>query len=77
MTIQNTIYISEVQILKTKTEVEIINENKVLVSRIIDSKIHSYEFDSETPITMRFVSNLTKLDNDMFILVCKPIDLYT
>ena len=66
MTITNTITVSEVLTYKTKTEV-FIDGDKATFSRLIDGKLRSCEINDAT---MRGLTNICKLDDNMFKMIC-------
>ncbi len=70
MTITNTIKKSY-QDLSTKTEIDIIDENNVMCSRVINSKLFTYLISQENLVTVKYVANLTKIDNELFIALSK------
>ena len=66
MLIINTITVSEVLTYKTKTEV-FMDGDKATFSRLIDGKMYSCELDDAT---MRGLTNICKLDDNMFKMIC-------
>ncbi len=66
MTITNSRNLSY-QEIKTKTELEIINECKINCTRLINSKIYTFLIENEKPITVKYIANLTKVDDELFI----------
>ena len=74
MTIHNTIYKSEVETLRTKTEVEIQDELSVTCSRIIDSKLCTIMINnSETrgAVTIGQIGNISKIDDEMYKMLAE------
>ena len=55
----------------TKTQVEVLDRNTVLFSRIIDSTIYSFIKKDDKPITIGMVANITKVDDILFKLLCE------
>lgn len=55
----------------TKTQVEVLDRNTVLFSRIIDSTIYSFIKKDDKPITIGMVANVTKVDDILFKLLCE------
>ena len=72
MTIYNTITNSEVDTLKTKTDVIIHHDRTVAVSRIIKRRIYQYLIvndEEKGPVTMKQVHPFTTMDDELFKLV--------
>jgi len=67
MVITNTITISEVETLKTKTGVFISEEGVASFSRIIDGKMKHYDVED---CTMKIATNVSRMDDNMFLLLC-------
>ena len=66
MVITNTITISEVETLKTKTGV-FMHHNRASFSRIIGGKMHHYDVED---CTMKIATNVSRMDDNMFLLLC-------
>ena len=73
MTINNTIYKSEVETLRTKTEVEIVSPERVICSRIINSRLFNFEMNKSEPITISQIANISRVDNELFMTICENI----
>jgi len=67
MIITNTITISEIETLKTKTGVAVHENGTVTFSRIIDGKLRHYEV---TDCTMRAATSISRMDDEVFKAVC-------
>jgi len=67
MTITNTIYISEVETLRTKTEVAI-SEEETRFTRLIKGKIRTIAI-CDPEMTISAASRVCKLDNEMFVVL--------
>ena len=71
MIITNTITISEVQTLKTKTGVAVHENGTATFSRIIDGKMRVYEV---TDCTMRAATSISRMDDEVFKMMCREDD---
>ena len=69
MTITNTTGYESTNI-KTKTEVHVHSDYLCTFSRIIDSEICTYELKSEKPISVRLISNFSKIPDELFKQMC-------
>jgi len=72
MTILNTIYKSEIETLKTKTEV-VVNNEQALCTRLINGKIYTIEVNAglqdegqQNGVKMSEIAKLTTLDDDIW-----------
>ena len=54
---------------KYKTELNLIDANTVVVTRIINGKIYAYTLKQNEAITMKQIAALTKIDDDLFCTI--------
>lgn len=70
MTIINKINKSHID-HSTRTELALVDDNTIVMSRVIDSALYQVTKTSDEPITVSQVARLTKLDNDTFKMIAQ------
>ncbi len=70
MTITNTISF-EASRVTTKTELDIQDDNFIYCTRLINSKLFKFLIDQELPISVKYIANLSKLNDEMFIVLAE------
>lgn len=60
--------------IATKTEIDVHHDCTVMLTRIINSKLHQYLITNEEhegPIKITYIANMCKLDDNIFVMMAE------